>query len=423
MGILAGSRWQVSSDRNENAVFADFNGVQIKSRASFLQTFYVTNVKGDFLHIYTDPNPETDGNLSQKAIDRGWINKSKVLLWQSCLLAMQKNSKKHMQVMTLGQTDFFDLGETKDSSKKGIAIYRDPGFKEKAGLRTDPRQLYFVYKVEGNALLIGKEKKIPFDSDPAEILLGWIARDNSYILDSRVWVSSNNSFLAVDERQTKHIVPIFFLDESHAKQYRLNPEFDNKFVIWRDAVSEKNFDWHCFPLIEITSDIVKVKIIDEEFKTGYGPAKPIWLENALYSTITLINTYDLNTVTFNMRALLDDIPEPIDRVSLKKSLLSYYKKDKEDLRDDVIYNLPIREIFENLFWIINSDDQMLNLPFSKIDDPAIVSDQFINSFLHSVNTSEKALKKIVNTDNYKDKVRSFVSNNVRYFWIDLSLFP
>jgi hypothetical protein len=124
-----------------------------------------------------------------------------------------------------------------------------------------------------------------------------------------------------------------------------------------------------------------------------------------------------------MRALLDDIPEPIDRVSLKKSLLSYYKKDKEDLRDDVIYNLPIREIFENLFWIINSDDQMLNLPFSKIDDPAIVSDQFINSFLHSVNTSEKALKKIVNTDNYKDKVRSFVSNNVRYFWIDLSLFP
>ena len=334
MGILAGSRWVVCSDRNDNTVFSDFNGTQVKSKVPFLERFYVTNVKGDFLHIYSDPNPDVNGNLSQKASDRGWINKSKVLLWHSCLLVKQKQSKKQMQVMTLGQTDFFDMDLNQDNSKKGISIYRDPGFKEKKGSRTDPRQLYFVYKTEGNALLIGTERKMPIDSDPADIILGWIPRDYSYIHDSRVWVSPNKSGFAESERQSKQIVPVLFLDETHAKQYRLNQEFDKKFIIWQLAPNNNANDWPCFPLIETKAGIVKVKIIDEEFKTGFGATKPEWMENDLFSMTTLINNLDLNTVTINMRNLLDNVGEPIDRDALKKVLLSLYKKDQDDLGDE-----------------------------------------------------------------------------------------
>ena len=423
MGILAGSRWQVFSERNDNAVYADFNGTQVKSRAKFLEAFYVTNVKGDFLHIYSDPNPEVNGNLSVKAAERGWINKSNVLLWHSSLLVMQMNSKKQMQVMTLGQTDFFDMGQTNDSSRKGIAIYRDPGFKDKTGSRTDAKQLYFVYKTEKNALLIGTEKKILVDTDPAEVILGWIARDNCYILDSRVWVSENSSLLAVDERQSKHINPVLFLDETHAKQYRLNQVFDQKFVIWQRATKDKSTERQCFPLIEKKAGIVKVKIIEDDFKTGFGASKPDWMENDLFRMVTLINTTELNTVTINMRALLDNISEPIDRNALKKSLLSLYKKDKEDLRDDAIYNLPVREIFENLFWIVNSDDPMLTLPFSKVDDPGMISEPFLKSILQSVSASEKTLLKIVNSDNSQQREGSFISHDLRYYWLDLSLFP
>ncbi len=423
MGILAGSRWQVFSERNDNAVYADFNGIQVKSRAKFLEAFFVTNVKGDFLHIYSDPNPEANGNLSAKASERGWINKSNVLLWHSCLLVMQMNSKKQMQVMTLGQTDFFDMGQTDDSIRKGIAIYRDPGFKDKTEFRTDPKQLYFVYKTEKNSLLIGTEKKVLVDTDPAEIILGWIARDNCYVLDSRVWVSENSSIQAVDERREKKIVPALFLDEAHAKEYLLNQEFDKKFVIWQNSNKNSSTKKQCFPLIERKAGIVKVKIIEDDFKTGFGCIKPVWMENDLFRMVTLINTSELNAVTISMRTFLDNIIGPIDRDVLKKSLLSLYKKDKEDLRDDAIYNLPIREIFENLFWIINSDDTMLTLPFSKIDDSGMVSDQFLKSFLQSVSSSEKTLLKIVNADNSQERDGSFVSHDMRYYWLDLNLFP
>jgi hypothetical protein len=423
MGILAGSRWVVCSDRNDNSVFTDFNGTQIKSTVPFLERFYVTNVKGNFLHIYSDPNPDVSGNLSQKASDRGWINKSQVLLWRSCLYVNQKNSQKQMQVMTLGETDLFDLGKIQDNSKKGICIYRDPAFKVKTAARTEPRQLYFVYKALENALLIGTEKKIPYDSDPAEIILGWIPRDYSYILDSRVWVSPTTSILAEEERQSKHIVPIFFLDEMHAKSYKLNPVFDSKFMIWQFTSNSSASDWPCFPLIETKRGILKVKIIDEEFKTGYGTSKPEWMENDLFRTITLINNVDLNMVTLNMRSLLDNITEPIDRGLLRESLLALFKKEQEDLTDELIYSLTIREIFENLFWIINSDDPLLNLPLRKINDQASIPDPFLTTIIQNINASEKALKKVLNTDSYGDKVMSFVSHNTRYFWIDLSLFP
>ena len=194
-------------------------------------------------------------------------------------------------------------------------------------------------------------------------------------------------------------------------------------MIWQNAGNVKSVEKKCFPLIEMKAGIAKVKIIDDDFKIGYGTTKPDWMENNLFRMVTLINTSELSSVTINMRAFLDNIREPIDRDVLKKSLLSLYKKDKEDLRDDVIYDLPIREIFENLFWIVNSDDRMLTLSFSKIDDPGVITDQFLSSILQSVSSSEKTLLKIVNADNSRQREASFVTHDVRYYWLDLSLFP
>ena len=423
MGILPGSRWIVCSDRISNAVFTDFTGNTLKSKVSFLEAFYVTNVKGEFLHLYTDPHPDADGILSPKAVDRGWISKSKVLLWRSCLLVNQNSSKKQMQVMTLGQTDLFDPGQGAGNARQGIAIYKDPNFKEKTTVRTQPEQLYFVYKTEGNALLIGTEKRIALDAEPAEIVLGWIPRDFSYILDSRTWISPNNALAAISERQSKNIDPICFLDETHAKSYKLSQEYDKKFVIWQFSAAGKVTDWPYFPLIEQKGGILKAKIIDDEFKTGYGPMKADWMENDLFCLTTLINNADLNAVTINMHTLLDNSVDPVDRDAFKKTILILFKKEQDALTDNLINNLPVREVLESLFWIVNLDDPALNQPFRDLSDPALVPDQFFKTFTNSVKTSEKSLSKIINTNNFGDKATSFISNNTRYFRIDLSLFP
>ena len=110
-------------------------------------------------------------------------------------------------------------------------------------------------------------------------------------------------------------------------------------------------------------------------------------------------------------------------IAKEKLIFDRSIKLDDDLSDDFIYNLTTREIVENLFWIINNDDPLLNMPFRNIDNPSMVSDQFLTSLIQSLKVSEKVLQKIANTNNYGERVRSFVSNNTRYFWIDISLFP
>ena len=80
-------------------------------------------------------------------------------------------------------------------------------------------------------------------------------------------------------------------------------------------------------------------------------------------------------------------------------------------------------VLENILWLVRTRDEWLELPLKELDNATSIPDNKIQSLMQSIIASEKALDHIVNMGKYENKVTSFISNNTRYYWIDISLFP
>ncbi len=422
MGILSGTQWLIYSDREKNTTYLGADGADPTGTMGFLEPAYVTNIKGDWLHISSDPTPGLDGILSKSAVDRGWIAKQSVLLWKSSLRDKLGKATQSVQLFTLRQDELFGFTGNGDKKHQGISIYHDPFFKNKTNLLTEPLELYFVYKEENNALLIGKETRIPVNSDPNEVILGWIAKDYGYILDTRIWISLNHSPLAQKEFETKGIMPTILADRQQAIDFMQTTSINKNYIILQLPIANSGTDWHCFPLVSESEGIYKVTLIEDEIKAGYCPNTIRGVENPLFTKVTLISISELNRVVSNMHELLDAAVEPINRELLTSTLLKLYKRDAYELNDETVFALTIKDVMDNLFWIINDDMLWFKNPFSKLNDETHIPDNEILILLKKIMGSEVELNKLVNNTKLELPV-SFVSNNTRYVWVDITKFP
>ena len=419
LGIVTGLRWEVFSDRSGNNTYTDSGGKTIKFKAGFLESFYVTNEINDYLHVFSDPSPENSGILSNNAVDKGWIKKSNVILWRNCIIS--GSSKLQLQVMTHGSPELFDTDIPDSLTQGGVDVYTDPLMRVKGDGKTRIRRVYFVYKKQGNAILLGEKKRIPFNSSVSKVIIGWVPEEYCYFLNTRIWISANKNEEAVKEMAMKRIIPSLFIEESQANAFVKTMESESRYILWQQIPDQNNKQWTCFPLISKTDEVFKVSIVENNFETGYAPVHPAGMENPIFSEVTLISNDELSNVVSNISKFVLAAGDDFDRQEILKCLITLYKNEYNGLNDDYIKNLSIREIFDGLFWLSNSSDAYLNSAARKILDPTVIGDDKITGLLNKMKVSVIEMKKIIN-ESHQVKGSVFISNGMRYYWIDLALF-
>jgi len=421
MGMVPCTLWQVFSDRSNNPLYADPEGRQVSGRAGFMDPFYVNNAKGDFLHVYTDPQPDEKNNcLSKAAVDKGWIKKTQVLLWRTCLINDKNKAYPYMQVLTLGEPDFLLSGNDEESTR-GLTIYRDPSFNDKTSLTTNRKDLYFVYKMVNGALLIGTERRIPEGSTADNNLVGWVPADYTYFLNSRLWLMPAGTPQTAVKNDSIY-PPILFIDRDHALDYQRTGKADPKYAVWQPSGPE-SADPVFFPVTEEKDHVLRVQVINESMKTGFGVERVMNAPSNSFRKVTFISYTQLNQVLKNFQNIVEQSGEPPDRLRFKDAVFRYYKENHDNITNDSIAALPLVRVLEDCFWFIRSESPWLQLPAKELSDPDRIPDSWFSAFFQSVLASEKRLSRIVNTEKYDGSIRTVVSNNSRYLWIDVEQFP
>jgi hypothetical protein len=414
MGIMPGTTWRVFVVRQNALTYAYHDKKTVKGKVSFLESMYVTNINGDMLHVYSDTmiNRE-DYTLSKKAVDKGWVDKNDCLIWQHCQISSA--TKQSFQALSGSQASLLDLGSGNQGTSDGVNLFYDPDLRIKSSSKTKVFQLYYIYKKTAKALLIGTDRKIGATENAQDIILGWIPVSYSFILQNRIWYEPNQDPDARQEQAAKKRIPTLFIDLRKAEEFQEGKSVGNTFTAWEDTCkTQYPPTWFRFPMISNTKGILCLKIIEKDFSTAYTPVKLKDHSYPLFREVTLINNLELSEVISNMNKIVESASLDHGRKSLQKTMASLMEDEFSGLEEERLYNLTLKQIFQNLFWVCNSESPVLQRTFKEIQDPRVVSTGDLDQMVGEIKVKAKNLSKIATLD--MDQY-SFLSNNMRYFWI------
>lgn len=419
MSIMPGTTWKVFAVKVNAPTYAYYDKKTIKGKLPFFETMYVTNLNGNMLHVYTDPAPDlTKCSLSKQAVDLGWVDKNDCLLWRHCLI--NSDSKRSVQAMPLSQTSLDDMESDKEGEGDGVNVFLDQDLTKKSTVKTKVRQLYYIYKITDKSALIGNDKRIGSDENAKDILLGWIPLNYCFIPENRIWIAPNEEADAKKEQVEKNTFPTVFIDDSKARQFQSGQKMNKAFIIWEDTSKTQHPpSWFRFPLIGVNQGILKLKIVEKDFATAYAPLEVKGVSNPLFENVTMISSSELADVISKMNRIVETAGSEDKRKALQKAILSLMSDEYNGLDEERLYNLTLRHIFENMFWVCNSDLPVLKNTFKQIQDPTVVTSEMLVKMNADIKEKVKNLSRISNTgtDTY-----SFMSNNVRYYWIPIQQF-
>lgn len=280
--------WYVYSDRNYNTTFESPSlGSKSKKEANFMDAFVVIDVQDNFCRIVkcdegvrdqirTDPKKY----VPTSAIDYGWIEKSKLLMWNSCLYTNpQKIAIKALSVISdpnvmLNIKNFVGDDNT-------IKMFNGPDLAYENGQTVRLAQFMFIYKETTGSYLVGKDMSFDYSTRGSSIL-GWVSKGIVRKWSDRICYEPNWDPGAAEERRNQNVKVSLFESSEKAKQFyeegnkSVEPEWDDDSYEVRMIPSLKRF-----PVLEE---------IDGVFKTGfvtdvYDSTGKILLESEEYGMV------------------------------------------------------------------------------------------------------------------------------------------
>lgn len=271
--------WIVYSDRNLNTTYQDPHGGKPKNEAQFMDPFIVIDEKGEYFHIVkATPEVRAAILLDKKrlvpvdAVDFGWIEKKKMLLWENCLVTEpQKIARKALSVIT--DDKVFDNIARYVGENNEIILYghpdADPKYQNGKSIRL--AQFMFVYKEDRDCYLVGKNMAFNY-GDRDNSLLGWVPKTVVKEWSTRICYEPNWDGTAAEDRMSRQIKASLFATPADAVafydngQYTTTAEWNDDTYTTRMSVNEKRF-----PVLDVNEDIFETgfvtDIFDEKGKT------------------------------------------------------------------------------------------------------------------------------------------------------------
>lgn len=226
--------WLVISDRDNNKTYrrASTDSGE-KGIMSFGEWGYVTKVSEDKEWIKV-VRASLNGNRISSRIEKdyGWVRKEKMLLWTSGLVSPVTGINR--KGFLLNKMETFNTGKMDEIAP----IFKSPN--ENLGQKDQELyRFYFVYKKEGNRLLLGKEQKIPSKRQIERHLIGWIDRTKITEWNTRIALEPNFTVKGFKERQRdKNKRLVGFGSRSAAEAHATYGAISN--ILWDNDPSFKN---------------------------------------------------------------------------------------------------------------------------------------------------------------------------------------
>lgn len=173
--------WVVFSDRGQNNTLRSAGGRVKEKDVSYLQPFFVTKEKGDYLYLVKyDPDALKKEKLDKKkAKPYGWMHKSKLMLSRQSVTDIV-TGRKNKSLVVFGDTSFLN-NPSRYFASDSILVYKDTDMDSVAGQVTPYSIVYRLKQSEANDMtLISRKPYLKVDEIDKDVL-GWV--DNSLIRD------------------------------------------------------------------------------------------------------------------------------------------------------------------------------------------------------------------------------------------------
>ena len=261
--------WTVFSDRSGNITHTKPGSSLEKCSLSFMDAFCVLEERDGFLWLIKQGFVDEDGYVLPESEDCGWIEKSKLLLWNNCLVTDDCNLNK--KAMILNTIDAFT---EKIEDVEFAKFYYDPQLQDASQQKSSVYKIYFVYKTSKNSVLLGRKSKFTSTAS-SNTIVGWVQKSRITSWDHRLAIEPNWDVGAVGERRLANTKLRFFDKEGVAREYASSgTTTSTSSILWEENPYyevRKIGEYPRFPVLSDNDDdgFVKVGIIDK-MTSKYG---------------------------------------------------------------------------------------------------------------------------------------------------------
>ncbi len=235
--------WVVYSDRENNPTYQKPGGKEIYQTMGFMESFYVVDDKGKYVRLVKyDPtivaNSSTRRIDYKKALDYGWVEKAKLLLWRNCLVNEQTDFK--LRAMTVHQVSALENGF--NNKQKKVKLYNTPASLNENENDIRLLEFLYVYKKEEGRLLVGVGEQLRPSLEEDAKIKGWISEDYVQIWAQRLCIEPNDDSKAANERKTKGVKTSLLSSHEAALAFSEKKGGLDKKVIWDRDTYEKGYE-------------------------------------------------------------------------------------------------------------------------------------------------------------------------------------
>ncbi len=266
--------WIVFSDRNNNPTYSKAGGntAEFKSM-KFMEAFYVHEENGQYIHILKYVPAAFDKKkkklvINKELVDYGWVNKSKMLLWQNCLTTPQRYSIKGLAINSISTLSDINKNAAQLSNQK-LVLFSEPKMANKNENDFRLFDFLYIFKKEGEACLVGKVNELrganQIQNTP-QYILGWVKSDIIKEWKQRLCLEPNYEVGAIAERNKLNVANYIFLNKTGLTNFKSTCEKGSKEnIIWEKKVTERmRPEWKRMPIL---MDEIN-KIDQTNIKTG-----------------------------------------------------------------------------------------------------------------------------------------------------------
>ena len=237
-------QWIVFADKSKVISYENPSTTSAQKKTlNFLDPFFVVDENGSFLRLYKyDFTLLNEGKKnkftikSANAQDCGWVKKTDLLLWYSCLETNRFLSKKALPILNRES-----MKKAVQSPEGNFPLFEDASLSIKSKNFCNTFQILYVFKEdeENNSVLLGISNSVLADNAKDKIL-GWINKEFIQEWNDRICLEPNWDDDAVAERKSKGYNSSIFKSEEEVVRWKqgdkkvkpiwFNDPFDKRWI-------------------------------------------------------------------------------------------------------------------------------------------------------------------------------------------------
>jgi hypothetical protein len=184
--------WIVFSDRDENYTYTAPGGTLVMKKIKFMDPFYVSEAKNGYLKLIKYQPGMVQGHklVDKKAAQSyGWINREKVLLWQSAFVSPQTGYPVK-NIAIISEKGPLTMPQVYYDKTDSVNVFNSPELEHKK-TKVALHNILYVFKksADGRNLLVGSEGQLIADS-AARSIYGWVPADAVHSWGDRLYIGS-----------------------------------------------------------------------------------------------------------------------------------------------------------------------------------------------------------------------------------------